>query len=200
MTKQELAAPRLPRVQPGQKVMPITQPPRRERQDIQKRSWVAFHLPQNLSYWFSQRFQRRNVNQKDVKSWPDDPPHVTVRWGLHTDQASQVANVLNIPERPVFAVVQFTGPQIFRNPDADILVCRVESPQLFQYYRQLGVLPNEITHADYNPHVTVAYLRRGRGDLYQDIDFKIDPRRRFILRDLQFHSDKRSVKLSSIQR
>lgn len=205
MTKEELAkglpqtpypGRRPPRLQPEQRVLPITHPPRREREPTKSRSWVAFHLPHNLSYWFSAQFQRRNVNQKDVLRWPNDPPHVTVRWGLYTDQANKVADALNIRSSPVFAVVRFIGPQVFRNPDADVLVCRVESPQLFQYYRRLGMLPNEITHPDYNPHITIAYLRRGRGDLYQDVDFKIDPKRRFILRDLRFHSSKRSVALN----
>lgn len=188
------AAPIPPRLQPEQEILPVTQPPRREQEQVKHLSWVAFDLPPNLSFWFGRQKQQRAINQSDVKKWPNDKPHITVRWGLHTKQASVAMRALK--NAPRFAVVQFVGPQVFELPDSDVLVCRVKSPQLLTLYRLLGTLPNTITHADYNPHVTIAYLRKGQGRLYQDFDVGIDPKRQFMLNDLRFHNDKRSVRLT----
>lgn len=184
-----------PRIQPKQKILPVTTPQRIEKEVTKKRSWVSFQLPKNLSFWFSRQYQQRFVNQRDVFKWPNDAPHITVRWGFYTQDVNDIRRVLG-STKP-FSVVQFTGPQIFALPDSDVLVCRVISPQLDRLYHTLGRVPCETTHPDYNPHVTVAYLRRGHGKFYQDHDFKIDPDRRFILRDLRFHNNKRSVQLNS---
>lgn len=74
----------------------------------------------------------------------------------------------------VQSVLQGTGPihvtlgklSLFRNPDADVLILSVQSPQLETLHERLGILPNETTHKDYKPHLTIAYLKPGTGQKY----------------------------------
>lgn len=94
----------------------------------------------------------------------EDDPHVTVRYGLHTDDADEVARVIGgsgpIPLR-LGAVSLFTS-----NPEYDVLKLDIDSPTLHELHWRLGVLPHTDTHPIYFPHATIAYVKAGKGTGY----------------------------------
>lgn len=91
-------------------------------------------------------------------------PHVTIKYGLHTNDAEDVKAVLaDMP--PIRLTFGETG--IFTRDDFDVLFVTVSSPDLARLHRRLSRrLENTATHAGYTPHATIAYLQPGEGQKY----------------------------------
>ena len=88
-------------------------------------------------------------------------PHVTLVYGLDKrdmDGVTQAAQDFNRPIRLSLGALNF-----FDAPDYDVLYIEVVSESIMELRRQLAELPNTRppTHADYVPHLTVAYLKKG---------------------------------------
>ena len=62
--------------------------------------------------------------------------------------------------------IQIHGISIFNNPKFDVVKLDIESPQLEEMRMKVEGLPNKITFRDYKPHMTIAYVLRGRGNKY----------------------------------
>lgn len=89
--------------------------------------------------------------------------HVTVKYGLTTSDPEDVRDALD-GEGPITATL---GPAtIFDAPDYDVLKLDVDSPDLHRLHAALNALPHGDTHAQYQPHVTICYLQKGRGQQY----------------------------------
>lgn len=96
----------------------------------------------------------------------ENEPHVTVRFGLHTQDAEEVRRVLQ-DEPPVMLSFGVTG--LFQSPEMDVLFIEVISPDLERLNATLGaVLANTQTQPQYVPHATIAYLKPGEGKQYMD--------------------------------
>lgn len=104
-------------------------------------------------------------------------PHVTVKYGLHGDDASEVAALLQ-DEPPITVTLGKTS--LFENPEADVVKIDVDSPALHRLNAKIASLPNTDTFPDYKPHVTLAYVKPGEGARFKgmaDLDgrtFTID--------------------------
>lgn len=145
------------------------------------RAWVEFRLPPVMTEYFK-RLHRR-LRRSDVLRFERDP-HVTVRWGI--DPKIEPYRVQAALDGWTEAVIQFGPPKVFHNQTEDVLVVAVVSKDLQRMWRLLN-LPNTVTtHPNYTPHITVAYLRKGKGKLYEGFDHGLDQRRRFILRNLNY--------------
>lgn len=89
-------------------------------------------------------------------------PHCTVMHGLADDAISEVAEVastfgpvqLNLNAVTVFGATQ--------QKPYDVLKIDVSSPEVMQLNAALATIPHDETYP-YNPHVTIAYLKPGRG-------------------------------------
>lgn len=96
------------------------------------------------------------LNPLDVSNLETNP-HCTIKYGIHTDNASEVVGVI----RPIGAVGgTLYGVSAFHNPDGIVLKIDVESEGLR--------LMNEVctdnlactdTWPVYQPHITIAYLK-----------------------------------------
>lgn len=88
-------------------------------------------------------------------------PHITVKYGLHGDEADKVREVLK-DQPPV--KVKLGETSLFSNPDADVVKIDVDSPDLHSLNKKIAdALPHTDTHPDYKPHVTVGYVKPGQG-------------------------------------
>ena len=94
----------------------------------------------------------------------EDRPHVTVKYGLHTNDPLDVERLLT-NATPIELTL---GPlAVFQHDDYDVLFATVYSP----YMRELNALISSRlqvtdTHSFYSPHATIAYLRPGLGKRY----------------------------------
>lgn len=90
--------------------------------------------------------------------------HVTVKYGLHTNNADDVRDVI-ADVGPAFVTLGPLG--VFTADDYDVLYVTVTSPDLVAMNARLSAaLPVTDTHPTYQPHATLAYLKSGHGGQY----------------------------------
>jgi N12 class adenine-specific DNA methylase/2'-5' RNA ligase len=97
----------------------------------------------------------------------EDKPHVTVKFGLHTDDVAEVRRVL-AGEPPITLTLGKTS--LFpakEGADYDVVKVDVDSPDLHRLNAKIaGALEHTDTHPDYKPHATIAYVKAGLGEKY----------------------------------
>lgn len=91
--------------------------------------------------------------------------HCTVKYGLHFQTPSARLREAIRNFGPVTATLGKTS--LFANDDADVLKVDVDSPDLRRLNKLISrLVPTHDTHPKYIPHVTIAYLKPGRGKKY----------------------------------
>lgn len=105
-----------------------------------------------------QKLQDR-IALDDVVKYETEP-HITVRHGLHDykDTPERVRALLGgvgTVKATIAGLGVFEGTK-----NGDVLIFRIDSPDLKGLNELLGRLPNTQTH-EYRPHITVAYLKPG---------------------------------------
>lgn len=122
---------------------------------------------------------RRLVREEDIYEAPDDDygfednPHITLLWGIHDDAIIDKSIIYNmIAEIPTlkFSVNEIN---IFSNDDSPYDVVKFDikpTKKLLDLREQFeSDLPNTQTFPDYNPHMTIAYVKKGMGAKYRRI-------------------------------
>jgi len=92
-------------------------------------------------------------------------PHITIRYGLDTDD---VNDVLPIFKNFGDVWVKFKKLNAFKNERFDVLHIEIESERLMELNKKVADfvnLPGE-TFKNYNPHCTIAYLKKNRSSKY----------------------------------
>lgn len=93
-------------------------------------------------------------------------PHITARYGLHFQTPSVRLRQALKAFGPVHAVLGQTS--LFENDDADVRKVNVDSPDLHRLNRLISrLMPVKDGHPRYIPHLTVAYLKPGKGAKYE---------------------------------
>jgi predicted ABC-type ATPase/2'-5' RNA ligase len=105
----------------------------------------------------------------------EDDPHITVKYGLLTDDPREVKALL-AGANPI--QVRFGPLSVFKADESnvqhggasyDVLKINVESDSLTTLHQHLSDnLDNTTTHPHYQPHVTIAYLKPGKGAKYAE--------------------------------
>lgn len=108
---------------------------------------------------------QRGINLTDVVKF-DRNPHVTVRYGFTDETPEQVQQLL-----AGAGVIRAKLGKLsaFENSDEDVLKVEVDSKQLHDLNKLLESLPNESRFKDYEPHLTIAYLKPGTARKYLDL-------------------------------
>ena len=93
-------------------------------------------------------------------------PHITILYGIHAD----------VPDEDVEELIKtITNPKIklfkvssFKNQTFDVLKFDVKSKALHVLNTLFKTLPHTTSFPVYHPHVTIAYLNKGKVDGYVD--------------------------------
>jgi len=99
-------------------------------------------------------------------------PHCTLLYGLHDGVTlDQVTNIIN---QFKYSNLRAHNPSLFENPEFDVLKYDVGYPTkggafLHQCNQKLKILPNTQSYPDYHPHMTIAYLKPGKGKQYMEM-------------------------------
>lgn len=99
-------------------------------------------------------------------------PHCTLLYGLHDGVTlDQVTNIVN---QFKFSNLRAFNPSLFENPEFDVLKYDIgyqtnNDSSLHQCNQKLKILPNTQTYPDYHPHMTIAYLKPGKGKQYMEM-------------------------------
>ena len=101
-----------------------------------------------------------------------DNPHVTVLYGLHEevslDQVKSVFEGLN--ER---IDIKIEGIGVFENENFDVVKFNVVPTDTLQnLHNKLSEFPNSNEYPEYEPHITIAYLKKGCGKKYEDLTYR----------------------------
>jgi 2'-5' RNA ligase len=111
------------------------------------------------------------IDKNDLYIKPNDhtyglakDPHVTLLYGLNNDVKPElVGDLLNLNK---FRRVRLHNISLFENEVFEVLKFDVEDLVVLRANDVLKQLPHTKLHDQYNPHVTVAYLKPGLGQKY----------------------------------
>ena len=116
------------------------------------------------------------IPENELYTDPDDPqygrelyPHITIKWGLTTNDPKEIEDLLDDSVNP-FQIV-FGKVSMFSEDDKpyDVLKVDMDSGDNLQNLHDLfSTLENEDSHSDYIPHMTIAYVKKGEGKKYVD--------------------------------
>ena len=105
----------------------------------------------------------RDIKSEDLVQL-EHVPHITLKYGLHTNDPQPVRAIL-AAEAPIS--VKFGRTEVLSGGDDDALVIKIFSPDLRRINARFKrLLPHTETYPQYQPHATVAYVRKGRGKKY----------------------------------
>jgi len=91
-------------------------------------------------------------------------PHVTALYGLHEEiKDEEVEEIINGFNKPN---IKIKDVSLFEPSDYDVLKFGVESEDMNKLNKQLKKLPHTNSFPDYNPHCTIAYIKKGLGEKY----------------------------------
>ena len=108
------------------------------------------------------------INQSDLdpsEKGIETEPHITIKYGIHNSTDSKLRDILS--QEPSINVTLCETSCFTHDGKSDVLKIDVESSDL-QHLNSLITKTVECTttYPDYHPHITLAYLREGRGKMY----------------------------------
>ncbi len=115
------------------------------------------------------RRMARDIKPSDLVR-PEYKPHITLKYGLHTSDSQPVKSVL-AGEGPIR--VRLGRTEVFSAAETgeehDVVKVKVFSPDARRVHsRLIRALPHTTTHPKYQPHLTLAYVKKGKGKKYAD--------------------------------
>lgn len=102
----------------------------------------------------------------------EDEPHLTVLYGLHKEVTEeQIKSIIDQFENSI--KIEIDGVGIFENEKFDVVKFNVRpDTSLQELHNRLSELPNSDRYPEYNPHITISYVKKGRGKKYINPDYK----------------------------
>jgi 2'-5' RNA ligase len=96
----------------------------------------------------------------------EDEPHVTILYGLHTNDVNEVKDALSGEKEVKITLgkIKFFAADEKRN--SDVLILDVDSEDLLRLNKKLRKLDCTNTR-EYKPHATIAYVKAGKGAEYE---------------------------------
>jgi len=105
----------------------------------------------------------------DAENGREHEQHVTVKYGLLADKTPMLLRQLGKEFAPF--PVYIGKVSLFRNERFDVVKLDVESPWLRKLNARISAeLPNEDSHPEYHPHITVAYVKPGTANHLEGVD------------------------------
>lgn len=99
-------------------------------------------------------------NDESDKYGIETEPHVTLLYGLHSNITPQI--IQQILDNIHFGDITLQNISAFTNADYDVLKFEANGDGLFEANTILKKLPNSNEYDEYHPHMTIAYLQKGR--------------------------------------
>jgi 2'-5' RNA ligase len=98
----------------------------------------------------------------------EDQPHITIVYGIHEDEIDDetIGNIIKENVRPL--TLKVDEVDIFEGEEYDVVKYNIPLTDELQRYRDLFMkFPNTQTFPNYNPHMTIAYVKPGEGIKYK---------------------------------
>lgn len=101
------------------------------------------------------------IDENDDSFGREKNPHVTIKYGLVQSYTEEQIRQLLRQVTPFD--IQVRGISIFENDKFDVVKFDVDGPELRRLNEIFSSLPNHDEYPTYNPHMTMAYVRKGMG-------------------------------------
>jgi 2'-5' RNA ligase len=97
----------------------------------------------------------------------EEEAHVTVLYGFDPSVKKKDIKLVMEDKCIFHKDIEFTGISLFENNEYDVIKLDVESEKLREYNNFFSEnFPYESNFPDYVPHVTIAYVKKGKGKYY----------------------------------
>ena len=111
-------------------------------------------------------FTKQLINENDLYVEGDEygletEGHVTIRYGFLKDLNELEIRQLIQGQKP-FMMEIYGLDKFDTHPNYDVAMFKVNSPVLRQLHEMSAIYLNESDYPDYNPHLTLAYVQKGR--------------------------------------
>lgn len=114
------------------------------------------------------------IDPNDIYEDENDPtfgletePHTTLLFGTH--EGVPLDNIKQVLSKYQFNTCKIHNASLFKNDKYDVLKFDVQGDSLHQCNADLKQFPYTSNFPDYHPHLTVAYLKPGKGDRYANM-------------------------------
>jgi len=101
----------------------------------------------------------------DKEKGIEDEHHVTLLYGIHSHQVSDEDVIA--AAKGFAGTIELKNVGMFQN-DCDVLKFEASNPTLHACNFNLKKLPHTSSYPNYEPHSTIAYLKKGMGQRYVD--------------------------------
>ena len=98
----------------------------------------------------------------------EDEPHVTLLYGLHSNEIDDNTVMEICKSRPV-GPITLVNISLFENEQYDVLKFDAQNEVLHSINSELSELPHTTSFPDYHPHSTLGYLKPGTGKKYVEL-------------------------------
>lgn len=108
-----------------------------------------------------------DIYEKDDDYGYEKSPHVTIVYGFHDDEVDKKELYEKIEELIHPLTVTIQNISFFECEEYDVVKFDVPlTSQLKKYRKEFLKFPNTQTYKEYHPHMTIAYVKKGRGERY----------------------------------
>lgn len=116
---------------------------------------------------------KSDLYEPDPSYGIEETPHLTLLYGLDKDVSfDDVKECFKNIKGPV--KIESSGISIFENPEFDVVKLSVKKTKILEdIFQNLSKLPNSNTFKTYIPHVTIAYVKPGKGKKYVDANYSL---------------------------
>lgn len=137
-----------------------------EQSDNSKNEYGCLMLMLNIPNWDK---LLNIISKEDIYDEPgfglEKDPHVTVLYGFHDNvDVEDIKKVTTFFKSPID--VKILNISKFECEQYDVLKFAVESSSLNKMNEIMSFFPHTTDFPDYNPHVTISYLKKGTADKY----------------------------------
>jgi len=132
---------------------------------------VPYPLADKLIDWGKEKIKDSEifVSQIDPSFGREDEMHVTILYGIHSETNEEVSKIIS-----GYGPISVTLGEIdvFTNPEKfDVVVVKVISDDLNELNEKLtSHVEFTSKYKEYKPHITLAYVKKGKGWKYHGID------------------------------
>ncbi len=138
---------------------------------------LGFDIPKNKWDKVQDLIDDSDISTDDGLGREMDP-HVTLLYGIHADVSDE--DVEKIIDELVQPELKFNHISIFENPKFDVVKFTIRNKSLEKMNKMFKVLPYTNDFPKYEPHATIAYVKKGEGSKYSqtlkgDLEFKLKP-------------------------
>lgn len=122
--------------------------------------WLKFLLQTNKDDLYEVEGEKYGIQEN---------PHLTLLYGLKPNiTKEQIEEVLAKTIDGDKIIIEIENIDTFENDSFDVVKFNVKkTEQLQRIFDALSELPNENTFPDYNPHMTIGYVKKGLGEKYK---------------------------------